>query len=62
MRAQFQIENSNVSKAREYNKLMPQLEIYRLFPNIDYIIGFIEQLYSVRSFKMIIKEEEIVHS
>lgn len=49
------IENSNTTnKAMEYKKLMLQLNYYRLYPNIDYIMGFIHRLYTIKNFKMIV--------
>lgn len=53
------IESSSISnKAIEYKKLILQLNNYRLYPNIDYIMGFIQRLYTIRNFKMIISNIE----
>ena len=49
------IENSNTpNKAIEYKKLVLQLNNFRLYPNIDYIMGFINRLYTIKNFKMIL--------
>lgn len=55
---QNHIESSNISnKAIEYKKLILQLNNYRLYPNIDYIMGFIQRLYTIRNFKMVVRHE-----
>lgn len=58
MRAEFQIENSNSSKAREYRRLVTQLEDFRLYPNIDFIMNYIVTLFNIKNYKMVIADEE----
>lgn len=56
---QNHIESSiNSNKAIEYKKLILQLNNYRLYPNIDYIMGFIQRLYTIRNFKMVVRHEK----
>jgi len=53
------IEKANVpNKAMEYKKLMSQLNVYRLYPNIEYIMGYIHRLHTIRNFKMIVRDKE----
>ena len=59
---QNSIESSNIpNKAREYKKLMPQLNIYRIYPDISYIINFLNRLLTVRNYKMIIKNDDFMN-
>ncbi|WP_295023577.1 hypothetical protein [Sulfurimonas sp.] len=53
------IECSNIAnKAREYNKLMSQVNKYRLYPNFSYIMEYIYNLYSIKNYKMVVKKKE----
>jgi len=54
------IEFSNIpNKAREYNKLMPQLHPFRHFPDLGFIMSFINRLFTIKSYKMVLREDEI---
>lgn len=56
--AQNHIEKSDKRyRGRAYNKLMLQLNEYRLLPDIHYIMDFIFNLYSVKNHKMVIKKD-----
>lgn len=59
---QNSIESSNIpNKAREYKKLMPQLNIYRVYPDISYIMNFLNSLITIRNYKMIIKNDDFMN-
>lgn len=60
MRIELQIENSDTHKARAYRRLVAQLEAYRFYPDINYIMDYIATLFSVRNYKMTIAEAEPV--
>jgi len=54
------IESSNIpNKAREYDKLMPQLHNCRYLPDINYIMSFINRLFTIKNYRMIVRQEEI---
>lgn len=56
---QSQIEHNNIAnKSREYNKLMSQINQYRLSPNIPYIMEYLYELYTIKNYKMIVKKKE----
>ena len=57
--AQGQVELYAVNKARGYDNITKQIEQYRLYPNINYIISYIKRLYTIRNYKMKIKEDFI---
>lgn len=59
IRVQEQVELYTVSKARGYDNITKQIEHYRLYPNMDYIMGYIERLFTIRNYKMIIKEDDM---
>ena len=57
--AQGQVELYAVNKARGYDNITKQIEQYRLYPNINYIMSYIKRLYTIRNYKMKIKEDFI---
>ena len=52
IKAQGQVELYAVNKARGYDNITKQIELYRLYPNIDYIMSYIKRLYTIRNYKM----------
>lgn len=60
IRAQNQIEAYGVNKARAYDNITKQIDLYRLYPNIDYIISYIERLFTIRNYKMIIQDKDFI--
>lgn len=58
MRIEFQIENSDIPKAGAYRRLIPQLEPYRIYPDINYIMDYISTLFFVKKYKMVIIDEK----
>ena len=58
--AQGQVELYAVNKARGYDNITKQIEQYRLYPNINYIMSYIKRLYTIRNYKMIIQDKDFI--
>lgn len=56
---QYNIEKINAPRSRVYNKLTKDLYAFQLHPDINYIINYIQRLYTVRGYKMILKDRYI---
>lgn len=57
--AQNRIECSRVAnKAREYNKIISQINQYRLYPNISLIMEYIYTLYTIKNYTMVVKKRK----
>ena len=58
--AQKQVELYVPNKARGYDNITKQIELYRLYPNINYIMSYINRLYTIRNYKMIIQDKDFI--
>ena len=58
--AQKQVELYVPNKARGYDNITKQIEQYRLYPNINYIMSYINRLYTIRNYKMIIQDKDFI--
>ena len=58
--AQKQVELCVPNKARGYDNITKQIEQYRLYPNIKYIMSYIKRLYTIRNYKMIIQDKDFI--
>lgn len=53
---QYNIEKLKSPRSRIYNRLMKDLYEFQLHPDLNYIINYIQSLYTIRGYKMILKD------
>lgn len=53
---QHHIENIKAPRTRIYNRLMKDLYSFQLHPDINYIIKYIQTLYTIKGYKMVLEK------